>query len=117
MSISDLETNEEDKNNLSIINKKEENNYNNSAQILNKKRKRINSDNFLNEEKINSNILYSGMNKENLDEINCANINSNKEFNNCIKKNEEKYLYIGCDDGNVKIIKIKDDSFINHFFN
>ena len=117
MSISDLETNEKDKNYISIINKKEENNSNNSAQILNKKRKRINSDTFLNEEKINSNTLYSEINKENLDKINYTNINSNKDFNTGIKKNEEKYLYIGCDDGNVKIIKIKDDSFIDHFFN
>ncbi len=33
MSIFDLEANEEDKNDISIINKKEENNSNNSAQI------------------------------------------------------------------------------------
>lgn len=64
---------------------------------------------YLNEyEEINSNNLFN--NNED-DKINEYIINNNKEIN------FKNYLYVGCDDGTVKIIEINNDSFIKRLFN
>ena len=64
---------------------------------------------YLNEyEEINSNNLFN--NNED-DKINEYIINNNKEIN------FNNYLYVGCDDGTVKIIEINNDSFIKRLFN
>ena len=102
MCASDLETYYEEEN------YKEIEKINNSAHILNKKRKRITSnkksDDYLNEfEEINSNDLFNNNEDEKVNEINKYNINNNKEIN------FNNYLYVGCDDGTVKIIEINND--------
>ena len=110
MCTSDLETYYEEENYKGI---EKINGNNNSSQILNKKRKRIKKNkksvDYLNEyEEINSNNLFN--NNED-DKINEYIINNNKEIN------FNNYLYVGCDDGTVKIIEINNDSFIKRLFN
>ena len=110
MCASDLETYYEEEN------YKEIKKINISAQILNKKRKRITSnkksDDYLNEfEEINSNDSFNNNEDDKINEINKYNINNNKEIN------FNNYLYVGCDDGSVKIIEINNDSFVRRFFN
>ena len=118
MDNSDSETNEEEINmkNISfknkIINKKYNNNLNNnneqSLQILNKKRKRL-SENNLNEElelnKVDDKSNFT------LNEYKYNN-DKNKSFNP-----NHNYLYIGCEDGNIRIIELSNTSFINNLFN
>ncbi len=68
--------------------------------------------------KNNEKKIFKKKDEENFNILNSLNINDNKEII-CEKEypNEENYLYIGCEDGNIKIIKIKNDSFITRFFN
>ena len=123
MSNSDSETNEEEinKKNISLFQKKTINKqYNNnlninneqSLQILNKKRKRLSENNFNEELELNK---VDDKSNFTLNEYKFNNNNyndNNKSFNpnpNC--------LYIGCEDGNIKIIELSNTSFSNNLFN
>ena len=123
MSNSDSETNEEEinKKNISLFQKKTINKqYNNnlninneqSLQILNKKRKRLSDNNFNEELELNK---VDDKSNFTLNEYKFNNNNyndNNKSFNpnpNC--------LYIGCEDGNIKIIELSNTSFSNNLFN
>ena len=123
MSNSDSETNEEEinKKNISLFQKKTINKqYNNnlninneqSLQILNKKRKRLSDNNFNEELELNK---VDDKSNFTLNEYKFNNNNyndNNKSFNpnpNC--------LYIGCEDGNIRIIELSNTSFSNNLFN
>ena len=70
--------------------------------LLNKKRERTNDKTIDDNSSIE--ICFSS-------KVKCQNIENNDS-----KKINEEYIYVGCEDGNIKLVKLNNESIFNIFF-